>query len=184
MLTNEQKAAREAAIKAGINPDTLKSAVNGWVRPTPEEIRILIDIIGDTLNSIAAQVGADRVTASRWCGGTRKISFTTWGALVSIAGMGEIWKEEAEPKPQKVKRITVKELHEARELAKQYRAENPDHAGGVVVVYDRVACGWMDTLRDPHTWAPMSLAVDVSDNIWLAMGGNDDDGAARWEPLQ
>lgn len=84
--------------------------------------------------------------------------------------MGEIWKEEAEPKPQKVKRITVKELHEARELAKQYRAENPDHAGGVVVVYDRVACGWMDILRDPHTWAPMSLAVDVSDNIWLAMG--------------
>lgn len=102
MLTNEQKAAREAAIKAGINPDTLKSAVNGWARPTPEEIRILIDIIGDTLNSIAAQVGADRVTASRWCGGTRKISFTTWGLWFLLREWGRSGKKRPNRNPKKL----------------------------------------------------------------------------------
>lgn len=54
--------------------------------------------------------------------------------------------------------------------------------GGVVVVFDTLAQGWVNELRNPETWRPGCIAVDESGNSWIAMGGNDRDGASTWMP--
>ncbi len=69
------------------------------------------------------------------------------------------------------------------EIAQKWREE---HGGkyckdGVVVVCNGVAQGWVDELRDPHHWASGCIAVDESGQEWVAVGGNDMDGAERWE---
>ncbi|HEE9631293.1 TPA: hypothetical protein R8E83_003574 [Escherichia coli] len=92
MLTDEQQAARAAAIEAGLNPGTLNNAQNGWERPTGADIRILLNILGLSVTAAAAIVDADRVTASRWLSGARKISYPYWAILVSVAGLGNLWE--------------------------------------------------------------------------------------------
>lgn len=55
--------------------------------------------------------------------------------------------------------------------------------GGVVVLNKGIPTGWMDELRDPHTWQPGVTAVDADGNEWIAMGGNEIDGATQWRQL-
>lgn len=55
--------------------------------------------------------------------------------------------------------------------------------GGVVVVFDSLAQGWVDELRNPETWRPGCVAVDESGNSWIAIGGNDRDGASTSMPI-
>lgn len=73
--------------------------------------------------------------------------------------------------------------HEAQSLAATWR-ETMGYIGkgGVVVVFDGVANGWMNELRDPQNWQPGCIAADEAGNVWIAQGGNDYDGAERWEP--
>lgn len=54
--------------------------------------------------------------------------------------------------------------------------------GGVVIVFDSIAQGWVNELRDPEAWRPGCVAVDESGTSWLAIGGNDQDGASMWMP--
>lgn len=54
--------------------------------------------------------------------------------------------------------------------------------GGVVVVFDGIVQGWVDTLRDPEAWRPGCVAVDEIGCSWLAIGGNDQNGASTWMP--
>lgn len=54
--------------------------------------------------------------------------------------------------------------------------------GGVIVVFDGIAQGWVNELRDPDAWRPGCVAVDEIGNSWLAIGGNDQDGASTWMP--
>ena len=42
-------------------------------------------------------------------------------------------------------------------------------------------CGWRDKLRDPQTEKPGSFAIDKDGQIFEARGGNEYDGAERWE---
>lgn len=56
-------------------------------------------------------------------------------------------------------------------------------ASGVVLVFDGEAYGWKNTLRDPQHERPGAMAVDVEGRVWIAKGGNDYDGAERWEPV-
>ncbi len=56
--------------------------------------------------------------------------------------------------------------------------------GGVVVLWEGKAQGWVNELRDPRSWQPGCIAVSVdSDRQWQAIGGNDYDGALVWEEL-
>jgi hypothetical protein len=54
--------------------------------------------------------------------------------------------------------------------------------GGVVVVFDGIAQGGVNELRNPEAWRPGCVAVDESGTSWLAIGGNDQDGASTWMP--
>lgn len=52
--------------------------------------------------------------------------------------------------------------------------------GGVVVLFDDDAQGWVDELRNPEHWRPGCVAVDENGCSWTAVGGNDEDGASQW----
>ena len=54
--------------------------------------------------------------------------------------------------------------------------------GGVVILLEGFAIGWMNSLRNPDHWEPGTLAVDADGHTWRAVGGNDSDGAALWMP--
>lgn len=72
----------------------------------------------------------------------------------------------------------------AGQLARQYRqGEGSDYEGGVVIVFQDQVGGWVNELRDPQLWEPGCIAVDLEGNQWVATGGNDYDGAVRWEAI-
>ena len=63
--------------------------------------------------------------------------------------------------------------------------------GGVVVVFEGEACGWVDKLRNPEHWRHGAIAVDEQGAKWKALGTADvqngvpgaDDSACTWWPL-
>lgn len=65
--------------------------------------------------------------------------------------------------------------------ARRYRSDYPGHDDGVVLVWQGEAYGWKNELRDPQHERPGVYAVDADGRAYLAMGGNDYDGAERWE---
>ncbi len=54
--------------------------------------------------------------------------------------------------------------------------------GGVIVIFDGLPQGWVNELRNPETWRPGCIAVDETGHSWIAVGGNDQDGASKWMP--
>ena len=69
-------------------------------------------------------------------------------------------------------------------LAQAWRDDRPQLAGtGFVVVCNDQSCGWINVIRNPECWAPGCIAVGTNGDLWQAMGGNDYDGAARWERI-
>lgn len=68
-------------------------------------------------------------------------------------------------------------------VAQRYRSDNPGHDDGVVLVWQDEAYGWKDKLRDPQSERPGVYAVDANGNAWEAVGGNEYDGAERWEAV-
>lgn len=71
---------------------------------------------------------------------------------------------------------------EAREqgLVREYLAER-GCSGGHVIFYRGQICGWRRDLSEGGGWLPGCLALDELGNRWAAMGGNEYDGADRWE---
>jgi len=55
--------------------------------------------------------------------------------------------------------------------------------GGVIVVFDGLAQGWVNELRNPESWRPGCVAVDEDGHGWIAAGGNDQHGASIWMPM-
>jgi len=53
----------------------------------------------------------------------------------------------------------------------------------VVIIHKRKVQGWVNELRDPQHWCPGCLAIDTVGKQWRAVGGNDYDGAAEWQPI-
>jgi hypothetical protein len=54
--------------------------------------------------------------------------------------------------------------------------------GGVVVVHDGEAQGWVNALRNPEHWRPGCVAVHEDGRSWIALAGNDQNGALMWLP--
>ncbi len=71
------------------------------------------------------------------------------------------------------------------EIAKKWREEYGGKSckGGLIVICNGVAQGWINELRDPNHWEPGCIVVDESGQGWVAVGGTDRDGAERWEQL-
>ncbi|MGP9772199.1 hypothetical protein [Halomonas citrativorans] len=70
------------------------------------------------------------------------------------------------------------------ETAEQFRRDNQGCIGGVVLTWQGEEYGWKNELRDPQSERPGAYAIDAKGNTWKAVGGNDYDGAERWEPEQ
>lgn len=70
-------------------------------------------------------------------------------------------------------------------LAQLWRSEN-DYArkGGVVIVFNNEVAGWCNELRDPQHWIAGCVAIDEESNCWVAIAGNDYDGALMWLPMR
>ncbi|EKS5411658.1 antirestriction protein ArdR [Salmonella enterica] len=66
------------------------------------------------------------------------------------------------------------------EAAKKWRQEHPEHINGVVLIWKNKAYGWKDKLRNPECEQPGAYAVDIDNNVFIAEGGNDYDGAKCW----
>ena len=62
---------------------------------------------------------------------------------------------------------------------KHYRTAR-GFTAGFVLFFDGKIYGWKNELRNPEAERPGAIAVDVEGNQWLAIGGNDYDGAERW----
>lgn len=71
-------------------------------------------------------------------------------------------------------------LNAARNLASEYRKENPQRTEGVVVIYGYEVTGWMNELRNPESWRPGCIAVQEDRTCYIATGGNEQDGANEW----
>lgn len=69
-----------------------------------------------------------------------------------------------------------------RGLVREYLAER-GYSGGHVIFYLGEICGWRKELSEAGGWRPGCIAVDEQGNRWGAMGGNDYDGAERWERI-
>lgn len=74
----------------------------------------------------------------------------------------------------------LQKLEQAIKLAEAYRREEVQD-DGIVLVYAGQVYGWKNELREPHQERPGALAVSARNCVWLAYGGNDQDGAKSWE---
>lgn len=74
----------------------------------------------------------------------------------------------------------LQKIEQAIELAKSYRRDE-GQGDGIVLIYAGQVYGWKNELRDPQSERPGALAVSDDGRVWLAVGGNDQDGAKSWE---
>lgn len=72
-----------------------------------------------------------------------------------------------------------------QETAAKWRSKQSETRAntGVVLIWEGKVYGWKNELRDPGDEKPGAIAVDVAGAAWKAQGGNNHDGAERWEPL-
>ncbi len=54
--------------------------------------------------------------------------------------------------------------------------------GGVVVLFEGKAQGWVNELRNPDHWQPGCVAFDEQGRSWTTIAGNERDGALMWLP--
>jgi hypothetical protein len=54
--------------------------------------------------------------------------------------------------------------------------------GGVVIVFNGAADGWVYKLRNAHHQQPGCIAVDEEGKTWTAIGGDHAGGALMWMP--
>lgn len=75
-------------------------------------------------------------------------------------------------------------MNSAMQIAQQWRLgqTGPRATSGVVLVFGGQVYGWKNELRDPQHERPGAIAVDHAGLAWIAVGGDDQDGAESWRP--
>lgn len=63
----------------------------------------------------------------------------------------------------------------------KWREMNPEYQDGVVLIWKGSAYGWKNTLRNPESEYPGSIAVDIYGHVYIAEGISKHDSADRWE---
>lgn len=97
---NHQQAileARERAITMGLSPDTLKTFSQGWIRPTGDDVRIIMQLAGFTESQAAQCAGVDQRSVRRWKVAEPAATYGAWCLLVHAAGLGFIPQDGATP---------------------------------------------------------------------------------------
>lgn len=54
--------------------------------------------------------------------------------------------------------------------------------GGVVVLYAGKINSWVNELRNPDHWVAGAVAVNEAGDSWIAIGGDEQNGATAWKP--
>ncbi|QIM40630.1 antirestriction protein ArdR [Escherichia coli] len=54
----------------------------------------------------------------------------------------------------------------------------------VVLIWNDAVYGWKNCLRDPQHERPGAIAIDSSEHIFIAEGGNEYDGSKCWVVLE
>uniref|UniRef100_E6XH07 Antirestriction protein ArdR n=1 Tax=Shewanella putrefaciens (strain 200) TaxID=399804 RepID=E6XH07_SHEP2 len=66
-------------------------------------------------------------------------------------------------------------------IAQIWRSHQPsDRTAGVVLIWQNKVYGWKDSLRDASHERPGVIAVDADDHIFIAEGGDEQNGAKQW----
>lgn len=68
-------------------------------------------------------------------------------------------------------------------LVSNFRKERPDLKNGYVVVFDNTLTGWTSTTENPQGFAPGCKAISDNGLVFLATGGDEHNGAQRWDYL-
>ena len=73
-------------------------------------------------------------------------------------------------------------MRRLKDRAEEYR-QNGGHRGGYVLFYGHELAGWSLelTAQNAQSWMPGTIAYDEAGNWYNAMGGNEYDGAERWD---
>ena len=71
------------------------------------------------------------------------------------------------------------------DMANEYRRRDPGYSSGYVLIHNMKTCGWTQSIGAHGTigWMPGTWAIDALGNKWLAIGGNDYDGAESWQSI-
>lgn len=64
--------------------------------------------------------------------------------------------------------------------AAKWRSMNPGYFGGWVLLCDGVVTGWKRELKNPETEIPGSLAINEKGEVFIATGGDENQGATGW----
>lgn len=67
--------------------------------------------------------------------------------------------------------------------AAKWRADNQEHRGGVVLVFEGEVYGWKNELRDQACERPGTYDVDKAGLVFKAEGGDDFNGAKVWSAV-
>lgn len=70
-------------------------------------------------------------------------------------------------------------------IAANWRAEQPETraTSGVVLIWQGQAYGWKDKLSNAAHEQPGAVAVDADGHVFIATGGDQDNGAKCWVAL-
>ncbi|WP_219096280.1 antirestriction protein ArdR [Pseudomonas sp. UMAB-40] len=64
--------------------------------------------------------------------------------------------------------------------ATHWRKANQEHRGGVVLIWQGEVYGWKDCVRDASHERPGVYAVDEAGHVFIAEGGDYQNGAKAW----
>lgn len=78
------------AIEQGLNPACLLPFSHGWERPTPDDVRLVLQLAGFTESQAGLCVGVDPRTIRKWKAGAPAPTYAGWCLLVYAAGLGFI----------------------------------------------------------------------------------------------
>jgi len=64
-----------------------------WTPPTPEELRIMLSVLGYSQTTFAALIDVTDRTVRRWASGEKQIAYSAWCVMCTQAGLPHIWTQ-------------------------------------------------------------------------------------------
>ncbi|MFC3945609.1 antirestriction protein ArdR [Pseudomonas gingeri NCPPB 3146 = LMG 5327] len=71
-------------------------------------------------------------------------------------------------------------IADLRKIARVWRKNNAERAGGIVCIWEGSAYCWKNELRDPDHERPGVFAVLEDGQVFIAEGGDYSNGAKQW----
>lgn len=90
MTTADIMSAQARAIEQGLNPATLCPFSKGWVRPSPDDVRLVLQMAGFTESQAGLYAGVEPRNIRKWKMGAPAPTYGGWCLLVYAAGLGMI----------------------------------------------------------------------------------------------